>query len=67
MFHRGHFGLGWRHLHRKRYQATLSDLAITCQARIPDNFTKNSLRLCQENPTLQPQGDNIQKACQSGI
>ncbi len=48
MFHRGHFGLGWRHLHRKRYQATLSDLAITCQARIPDNFTKNSLRLRQK-------------------
>ena len=41
MLHRGLAGLGWRHPCCKQQQATLGDRAITCQARIPDYFTKN--------------------------
>lgn len=48
MLHRGHSGLGWRHLH-PRALATLSDLAVTCQARIPDYLAKNSLWSCRKS------------------
>lgn len=48
MLHRGLTGLGWRHLCCKQQQATLGDLAITCQARIPDNLAKNSMRPCRK-------------------
>lgn len=47
MLHRGRFGLGWRHLGLA--QATLSNPSITCQARIPDYFTKNLSETSPEN------------------
>ena len=54
MLHRGRFGLGWRHLHPE-VQATLSDLAITCQARIPDYLAKNLMVLRRKIPSMQQQ------------
>ena len=50
MFHRGHFGLGWRHLGRMRHQATLSEGLIQSPVRhaIPDNFKELS-ETCQKS------------------
>lgn len=65
MLHRGRFGLGWRHLHPEA-QATLSDLAITCQARIPDYLAKNSMVVMSENRSFDHANIHLQKPHQFG-